>query len=122
MRILPLAATAAIAFTVLATGCSTVDKAQACIEANRVLTETAGKITGLVNDPQAMEKELDNAAKKLEETATTAGNTTLNDALQKLADSYKGLNVTSANEAVDAAQKAAEDTAQTVQTVARECT
>ncbi|GAA3798719.1 hypothetical protein GCM10022226_17600 [Sphaerisporangium flaviroseum] len=122
MRFLPLAAAAAFGFTLLTTGCSTVDKAQACIEANKVITETGAKITQLADDPKAMEKALEDGAAKLEDVAQTAGNTTLNEALQKLADSFKGLNVNNANEAVDATQKVANDTAQAVKTIAQECT
>ncbi|MCW2879782.1 MAG: hypothetical protein JWQ95_3882 [Sphaerisporangium sp.] len=122
MRFLPLAAATAIGFTVLTTGCSTVDKAQACIEANKVISETGAKVASLANDPKAMEKALQDGATKLEGVANTAGNTTLNDALQKLADNFKKLNVNNANEAVDATQKVANDTAQAVKTIAQECT
>ncbi|GII62499.1 hypothetical protein Skr01_25840 [Sphaerisporangium krabiense] len=122
MRLLPLAAAAAVGFTVLTTGCSTVDKAQACIEANRVLADTAAKISGLVDDPKAMEQALRDGAVKLEGVADKAGNTTLNEALQDLADTFKKLNIDDANAAVDAAQKVATDTARTVNTIAQECT
>jgi uncharacterized phage infection (PIP) family protein YhgE len=122
MRFLPLAAVAAIGFTVLTTGCSTVDKAQACIEANKVITETATKIGGLANDPAAMDKALKDGAAKLDDVANTAGNTTLNEALSSLADTLKKLNVDDPNQAVDAAQKVATETAQTVRTIAEECT
>ncbi|GII83274.1 hypothetical protein Ssi03_12640 [Sphaerisporangium siamense] len=122
MRLLPLAAAAAVGFTVLTTGCSTVDKAQACIEANRVLADTATKISGLVDDPKAMEQALRDGATKLEGVADKAGNTTLNEALQDLADTFKKLNIDDANAAVDAAQKVATDTARTVNTIAQECT
>jgi hypothetical protein len=122
MRFFPLAAAAAFGFTLLTTGCSTVDKAQACIEANKVITETAAKVTTLANDPKEMEKALEDGAAKLEDVANTAGNTTLNDALKKLADSFKQLNVNDANEAVAAAEKVANDTGQAVKTIAQECT
>ncbi|MEU8271253.1 hypothetical protein AB0B89_29350 [Sphaerisporangium sp. NPDC049002] len=122
MRFLPLAAASAIGLTLLTTGCSTVDKAQACIEANKVISETGAKVASLASDPKAMEKALEDGAAKLEDVANTAGNTTLNEALQKLADSFKKLNVDDANEAVDAAQKVATDSAQAVKTIAQECT
>ncbi|GII68456.1 hypothetical protein Sme01_09320 [Sphaerisporangium melleum] len=122
MRIFPLATAAAIGFTLLTTGCSTVDKAQACIEANRVITETASKVAGLVNDPKAMEKALEDGSAKLQDVADKAGNTTLNDALGDLAKRFEDFNVKDANDAVDAAQKVAGDAAKTVETVARECT
>ncbi|MEU9884108.1 hypothetical protein [Sphaerisporangium sp. NPDC051011] len=121
MRFLPLAAVAAIGFTVL-TGCSTVDKAQACIEANKTLADMGAKITGVAGDPAAMEKALKDGAAKLEDVAGTAGNTTLNEALQSLADSLKKLNIDNPEEAAAAAQKVATDTARTVRTIAEECT
>jgi ABC-type transporter Mla subunit MlaD len=122
MRFLPLAAAAAIGLTVLTTGCSSVDKAQACIEANKVITETGAKLSALADDPKAMEQALNDAASKLEDAADTAGNTTLNDALQKLADNFKKLNVDNPDDAAKAAQKVATDTAQAVKTIAQECT
>ncbi|MFC4590322.1 hypothetical protein [Sphaerisporangium corydalis] len=122
MRFLPLAAASAIGLSVLLSGCSTVDKAQACIEANKVIAETGAKISGLVNDPKAMEKALNDGAAKLEDAADTAGNTTLNEALQNLAASLKKLEVSDPNEAVDAAQKVATDTAKAIKTTAEECT
>ncbi|GAA3466855.1 hypothetical protein [Nonomuraea roseola] len=110
-RFVPLAA---FAVAVFATGCSeinaTVDKAQACLEAPRIITETVTKIGTLVNDPAAMEKELDSASQKLGEVADKASNTTLKEATDDLATSLGKLDVTSANEAVDAVQKVGTDT------------
>ncbi|WP_248963933.1 hypothetical protein [Sphaerisporangium perillae] len=122
MRFLPLAAATAIGFTMLTTGCSTVDKAQACIEANKVIGETGAKITTLANDPKAMEQALNDGAAKLQDVADKAGNTTLNQALGDLADSFKKFDVNSAEEAAATAQKVATDTAKAVRTVAEECT
>ncbi|MGV9306655.1 MULTISPECIES: hypothetical protein [unclassified Nonomuraea] len=111
-RFLPLAAFAAVVF---ASGCSeinaTVDKAQACLEAPKIVSETVAKISGLVNDPAAMEKELDNAAQKLGDVADKAANTTLKQATDDLAASLRRLDVNNVNEAVDAVQKVGNDTA-----------
>ncbi|MFC4531713.1 hypothetical protein [Sphaerisporangium dianthi] len=122
MRLFPLAAAAATGFILITTGCSTVDKAQACIEANQVIAETGAKITGLANDPKAMDKALEDGAAKLQDVADKAGNTTLNQALGDLADTFKDLNVKDANDAVDSAQKVATDTAATLKEIAQECT
>ncbi|MET8146678.1 hypothetical protein ABZU32_40790 [Sphaerisporangium sp. NPDC005288] len=122
MRLIPLAAATATGFLLLTTGCSTVDKAQACIEANKVIAETGSKITSLANDPKAMDKALEDGAAKLQDVADKAGNTTLNQALGDLADRFKDLNIKDANDAVDAAQKVATDTASTLKAIAEECT
>lgn len=122
MRILPLTVASVIGFTILTTGCSTVDKAQACIEANKAISESVAKIGQLAQDPTAMEKALKDGAAKLEDAAGTAGNTTMNEALQKLADSMKKLDAGSLEEAAQAAQKVATDSAQAIKTVAEECT
>ncbi|GAA1273479.1 hypothetical protein GCM10009677_28350 [Sphaerisporangium rubeum] len=124
MRFLPRAAFAvsAVAAVVLVTGCSSLDKAQGCIEANKVISDTAAKVGSLVNDPEAMEKALRDGATKLEDVADKAGNTTLNEALQKLADSIGKLDVNNAADAAQAAQKVATDAAQALRTVAEECT
>ncbi|MEO3812810.1 hypothetical protein ABGB17_27735 [Sphaerisporangium sp. B11E5] len=124
MRSLPRAAFAAsaVAAVILVSGCSTLDKAQACIEANKVITDTAAKVSSLVNDPEAMEKALNDGAAKMNDVAEKAGNTTLNQALQNLADSLNKLDVNSAAEAAQAAQKVATDTAQALRAIAEECT
>lgn len=124
MRFLPRAAFAvsAVAAVVLVTGCSSLDKAQGCIEANKVISDTAAKVGSLVNDPEAMEKALKDGAAKLEDVADKAGNTTLNEALQNLADSIGKLDVNNAADAAQAAQKVATDAAQALRTVAEECT
>ncbi len=122
MRFLPLAAAAVIGLGVLTTGCSSVDKAQSCIEANKVISETGAKIASVVNDPKAMEQALKDGADKLEKVADEAGNTTLNEALQKLADNFKKLNADDADQAARTAQKVATDTAQAIKSIAEECT
>lgn len=109
---MPLAAFSVIVF---ATGCgeinATVDKAQACLEAPKIVTEMVATVGTLVNDPAAMEKELDAAGKKLGDVADKASNTTLKEATDDLANSLSKLNVNTANEAVDAVQKVGNDTA-----------
>jgi hypothetical protein len=118
MRFLPFVAAAAVLLTA---GCSAADKAQTCVEAPKIIGETVSKISGLVNDPEAMQKELDQGAAKLEKLANDAGDTTLKQALQGLADSFQKLNVDNANEAVDAAQKAATDGAAYLKRVSDAC-
>jgi hypothetical protein len=123
MRFLSIAAPAAVAVSVLLTGgCAAADKAQACLEAPKVIGETVSKVAGLADDPKALEKELDDAAAKLDKLATDAGDTTLKEALQGLADSFQKLNVDNANAAVDAAQQAATDGAVSLKRVAAACT
>jgi hypothetical protein len=124
MRFLPRPAfaIAAVAAVVLTTGCSTLDKAQGCIEANKVISETAAKVSGLVNDPEAMEQALKDGASKLNDVADKAGNTTLTEALENLAGSLNKLDVTSAADAAQVAERVATDTAQALRTVAEECT
>jgi hypothetical protein len=120
MRLLSLTAAAVLALTI--TGCSTVDKAQACVESSRIVAETISKIGSLANDPAAMEKALNDGASRLNDAADKAGNTTLNEALTDLSKSLEGLNVQNVNDAVDAAQKAATDGAAAAEKIARECT
>ena len=122
MRYLPLVAAAAIGLSVLTTGCSSVDRAQACIEANKAISDAGAKLTTLANDPKAMDKALRDAATKLDAAADTAGNTTLNEALGKLADSFKKLDVDNPDEAAKAARKVATDSAEAIRTVAEQCT
>jgi multidrug resistance efflux pump len=132
MRILPsprarLAAVTAAA-ALLGTACSgvqelsgTVDKVQACAEATQIVSDVTAKVTSLASDPAELGKALDDAAAKLESTAAKAGDTTLKDALNGLADSYQKLDFSDANAAVDAAQKAASDTARHLQTITQAC-
>jgi uncharacterized protein YoxC len=121
MRSLPLA-TAALGFVLFATGCSSVDKAQACIDGSKVIADTISQVGGLVNDPKQMEKALNDGAAKLGDVADKAGNTTVNQALKDLSDSIGKLNVSDANEAALAAARVAKDGAATAQKIAHECT
>ncbi len=104
------------------TACSSVDKAQSCLEDSKVITETISKITATAQDPDAMEKALRDAADKLRDAADKAGNTTANEALQDLADTLGKLDVNDVNDAIDAAQKVATEGAATAKKVAENCT
>ncbi|RBQ19543.1 hypothetical protein DP939_12370 [Spongiactinospora rosea] len=121
--VLPLSAVA-----VLLTGCGelqevsgTVDKAQACLEATKVAGEIASKAVSLANNPQELEKALNDAATKLEDSAAKAGDTTLREAMEGLAKSYQSLDISDVNSAIDAAQRAAADTAKYLGDITRAC-
>ena len=111
-RFVPLAAFSVIIF---ATGCSelnaTVDKAQVCLEAPKIVTETVGNVSSLLNDPPALQRELDSAGRKLGDLASKASDTTLREATNDLATSLGKLNVNSAAEAAGAIEKVGTDTA-----------
>ncbi|MDF2705964.1 MAG: hypothetical protein K0R62_1616 [Nonomuraea muscovyensis] len=121
-RFVPLAASALL---VLAAGCAevntTIDKAQACLEAPKIITELGAEIAKYKDDPQAMDKAIDNAAGKLNEVADKASNTTLKEATDELATTLGGINVTSVNDAVDAAQKVTGDTAAYLDRIRQAC-
>ncbi|GGO74875.1 hypothetical protein [Nonomuraea cavernae] len=121
-RLVPLAAFAAF---VLAAGCaevnSTIDKTQACLEAPKIVADLGAEITKLKDDPQAMEKALDDAAGKLNGVADQAANTTLKEASDNLASTLAGINVNDVNDAVDAIQKVGTDTAAYLEKVAQAC-
>ncbi|GAA3539569.1 hypothetical protein GCM10022419_019530 [Nonomuraea rosea] len=116
---------AAFALCVFAAGCgevnNTIDKAQACLEAPKIITDLGAQITKLTDDPQAMDKALDDAAAKLNGVADKAANTTLKEASDDLAKTLSGINVGSASEAVDAAQKVTAESAAYVEKVAKAC-
>ncbi|MEO3791515.1 hypothetical protein ABGB14_15025 [Nonomuraea sp. B10E15] len=122
-RFLPLAAFAVCLF---AAGCGevndTIDKAQACLEAPKIVTDLGAQIAKLTDDPQAMDKALDDAATKLNDVADKAANTTLKEATDDLAATLSGISVTSVNDAVDAAQKVGTDSAAYLEKVAKACT
>ncbi|MEU7852583.1 hypothetical protein [Nonomuraea sp. NPDC049141] len=121
-RFVPLAA---FAMFVLAAGCgevnNTIDKAQSCLEAPKIVTELGAKITQLKDDPKAMEKALDDSAAKLNEVADKAANTTLKEASDDLAKTLSGIDVKDVNGAVDAVQKVGTETATYLKTVAQAC-
>ncbi|WP_188187407.1 hypothetical protein [Nonomuraea sp. SYSU D8015] len=122
-RFVPLAL---FAIGVFAAGCGevnqTIDKAQACLEAPKIVSELGAQVAKLTNDPQAMDKALDDAATKLNDVADKAANTTLKEATNDLANTLSGINVNNANDAVDAAQKVATDSAAYLEKVTKACT
>jgi hypothetical protein len=107
------------------TGCAeingTIDRAQACLEAPKIITELTGQLTQLVNDPQAMEKALDDSAAKLNELADKAANTTIKEASDSLAETLSRIDVKTVNDAVDAAQKVGTETAAYIKQVTEAC-
>ncbi|WP_113704408.1 hypothetical protein [Nonomuraea lactucae] len=121
-RFVPLAAFAVLT---LAAGCgglnAGIDKAQACLEAPKIVADLGAEIAKLKDDPQAMEKALDAAAGKLGDLADKAGNTTLKEASDDLAKTLGDINVKNVNDAVDAAQKVAADTAAYLDKVRQAC-
>ncbi|MCF6475062.1 hypothetical protein FAF44_42835 [Nonomuraea sp. MG754425] len=121
-RFLPLALFVA---GVLAAGCgevnNTIDKAQACLEAPKIITELGAELSRLTNDPQAMDKAIDDAAAKLGGVADQAANTTLKEASDKMAGTLTSINVNDVNDAVDAVQKVTSESAAYVEKVAQAC-
>ncbi|MGI5288717.1 hypothetical protein ACQEVF_35970 [Nonomuraea polychroma] len=122
-RYVPLAA---FALCIAAAGCGevnqTIDKAQACLEAPKIVSELGGQIAQLTNDPQAMDKALDDAAAKLNDVADKAANTTIKEASDDFAKTLSGITVNDANDAVDAAQKVTTEGAAYVEKVTKACT
>lgn len=98
-----------------------IDKTQQCLQAAGIVTETVQKITGVMDDPAAMEKALNDGAAKLGDLADSAANTTLKEAADNVAKQLDGLNVGSANEAVDAGQKVATDSVAWVKQLTDAC-
>ncbi|NUT09465.1 MAG: hypothetical protein HOQ38_03235 [Nonomuraea sp.] len=121
-RYVPLAL---FALGVFAAGCgevnNTIDKAQACLEAPKIVTDLAAQVKNLTDDPKAMEQALDDAAGKLNDVADKAANTTLKQASEDLAKTLSGIDVNDVNGAVDAAQKVGTETADYVAQVAKAC-
>ncbi|WP_327590681.1 hypothetical protein OHA25_29465 [Nonomuraea sp. NBC_00507] len=123
-RFVPLAAFALC--IAAAAGCGevnqTIDKAQACLEAPKIVSELGAQIANLTNDPQAMDKALDDAAAKLNDVADKATNTTIKQASDDLAKTLGGITVNDVNDAVDATQKVATEGAAYVEKVTKACT
>jgi hypothetical protein len=121
-RFVPLAVSAVL---VLAAGCGevnqTIDKAQACLEAPKIVTELVADVTRLKDDPQAMDKAIDDAAAKLNGVADQAANTTLKEATDDLATTLGNIDVNDVNDAVDAVQKIGTDTAAYLEKVRQAC-
>ncbi|MEV8633570.1 hypothetical protein AB0395_18110 [Streptosporangium sp. NPDC051023] len=127
-RRIPVLAASALAAVLITTGCSEiqqvsdgVDKAQQCLQATGIVTDTVKKIAGLADDPDAMEKALNDGAAKLGDLADKASNTTLKEAADGVASSLEKLNVTDANSAVDAAQQVATDSVNWIKQLTAAC-
>ncbi|GAA3024279.1 hypothetical protein [Streptosporangium longisporum] len=127
-RRIPVLAASAVAAALLVTGCSEIqqvsqgiDKAQQCVQAAGIVTETASKVSGLLNDPAGMEKALNDGGAKLGDLADKAANTSLKEAADGVSNTLQGFNVTDANSAVDAAQKVATDSVGWVQQLTNAC-
>ncbi|MEV7006409.1 hypothetical protein [Streptosporangium sp. NPDC051022] len=127
-RRIPALAASALAAVLVTTGCSElqqvsdgVDKAQQCLQAAGIVTDTVKKITGLADDPAAMEKALNDGAAKLGDLADKASNTTLKQAADDIAGTLQDLNVTDANSAIDALQKAGNESVKWVQQLTDAC-
>ncbi|MDA0633221.1 hypothetical protein OUY22_07290 [Nonomuraea sp. MCN248] len=114
------------ALALATTGCvevnTSIDRAQACLEAPKIVADLTGQLTQLANDPQAMEKALDDTAAKLNDLADQAANTTIKEASDNLANTLADINVKDVNDAVDAAQKVSSETAAYVQRITEACT
>jgi ABC-type transporter Mla subunit MlaD len=121
-RYVPLAA---FVICIVAAGCGEVndgiDKAQACLEAPKIVTELGAKISTLTDDPKAMDQAIEDAAGKLNNVADKAANTTLKQASDDLAKTLGNIDVNDVNDAVDAAQKVGRDTATYLEKVAKAC-
>lgn len=121
-RMFALTAVAAVFLT----GCgeinSTIDKAQACLEAPKILADLGADLTRLQDDPAAMNKALDDSAAKLNDLAASASNTTIKEATDNLASELGKINVGSVNEAVDTAQRVTSDTATYLDQLRQACT
>ncbi|MEU8380092.1 hypothetical protein [Streptosporangium sp. NPDC048865] len=127
-RRIPVLAASVLAAALAVTGCSEIqevsqgiDKAQQCVQAAGIVTETAAKVSGLLDDPAAMEKALQDGGTKLGDLADKAANTSLKEAAEGVSGTLQGFNVTDANSAVDAAQKVATDSVQWVQQLTNAC-
>ncbi|MFF5207492.1 hypothetical protein [Streptosporangium sp. NPDC000396] len=124
----PALAASILAAVLITTGCSelqqvsdSVDKAQQCLQAAAIVTDTVQKITGLADDPAAMEKALNDGAAKLGDLADKAANTTLKEAADGVAKDLERLNVTDANSAIDALQKAGTDSVKWAEKLTSAC-
>lgn len=120
MRLRSLAAAAVLVLS--AAGCSTLDKAQACLESAQIVTDTISRIRALGDDPAAMEKALTDGAARLNDLAGKVGDTTLNEALTGLSRTLEGITVNDVDDAVDAARKVVTDGTAAAERIARECT
>ncbi|GAA0855215.1 hypothetical protein ACFQVD_02390 [Streptosporangium amethystogenes subsp. fukuiense] len=127
-RRIPALAASALAAVLITTGCSEIqevsqgiDKAQQCVQAAGIVTETVSKVSGLLNDPAAMEQALKDGGAKLGDLADKAANTSLKEAADSVSNTLEGFNVPDANSAIDTAQKVATDSVRWVEQLTNAC-
>ncbi|MEU1731850.1 hypothetical protein [Streptosporangium sp. NPDC020145] len=127
-RRIPAIAASGLAAVLLLSGCAEiqqvsdgVDKAQQCVQAAGIVTDTVKKLATLADDPGAAEKALNDGAAKLGELADKASNTTLKQAADDVSESLKNLDVTDAQSAVDAVQKAGNDSVAWIRKLTEAC-
>ncbi|MER5622108.1 hypothetical protein [Streptosporangium sp. NPDC002544] len=127
-RRIPALAASALAAALITTGCSEIqevsqgiDKAQQCVQAAGIVTETVSKVSGLLNDPAAMEQALKDGGTKLGDLADKAANTSLKEAADSVSNTLEGFNVPDANSAIDTAQKVATDSVRWVEQLTGAC-
>ncbi|WP_433361720.1 hypothetical protein [Streptosporangium sp. CA-115845] len=127
-RRIPALAASALAAALITTGCSEIqevsqgiDKAQQCVQAAGIVTETVSKVSGLLNDPAAMEQALKDGGAKLGDLADKAANTSLKEAADSVSNTLEGFNVPDANSAIDTAQKVATDSVRWVEQLTNAC-
>ncbi|MEV4094979.1 hypothetical protein [Streptosporangium saharense] len=127
-RRIPAIAASGLAAVLLLTGCSElqqvsdgVDKAQQCVQAAGIVTDTVKKLTTLADDPAAVEKALNDGATKLGDLADKASNTTLKQAADDVSERLKNLDVNDAQSAVDAVQKAGSESVAWIRQLTEAC-
>lgn len=127
-RRIPAIAASGLAAVLLLTGCSElqqvsdgVDKAQQCVQAAGIVTDTVKKLTTLADDPAAVEKALNDGATKLGDLADKASNTTLKQAADDVSERLNNFNVNDAQSAVDAVQKAGSESVAWIRQLTEAC-
>ncbi|MFF0576288.1 hypothetical protein [Streptosporangium saharense] len=127
-RRIPAIAASGLAAVLLLTGCSElqqvsdgVDKAQQCVQAAGIVTDTVKKLTTLADDPAAVEKALNDGATKLGDLADKASNTTLKQAADDVSERLKNFDVNDAHSAVDAVQKAGTESVAWIRQLTEAC-
>ncbi|MFF4990050.1 hypothetical protein ACFY19_22925 [Streptosporangium saharense] len=127
-RRIPAIAASGLAAALLLTGCSElqqvsdgVDKAQQCVQAAGIVTDTVKKLTTLADDPAAVEKALNDGATKLGDLADKASNTTLKQAADDVSERLKNFDVNDAQSAVDAVQKAGTESVAWIRQLTEAC-
>ena len=120
-----VSAIASITSSVNSAGCgevnNTIDKAQSCLEAPKIVTQITADLAKYKDDPQALDKALNDGAAKLNDVADKAANTTLKEASDDLAKTLSSIDVKDVNDAADAVQKVGNDSAAYLEKVAKAC-